>query len=420
MVWRQNPDGLMPFVALPRASTGHAFALNQTINYRFQDSLVQDPKREARSLKVLQVMPPGKHFGPLRATSIDLDTWDFVRFSRYCQTTTVIADKVDTAFDGVNLSYYPADSWKSIRSAVEHVARVATDGDVDVIVVQQRLPLAARIARLVPRSRVVLHTHNFQKHFTDRSMIARALRRGYRRRLYHELDGIIHVSEACARDFEGSWPELRLPCFAVGNGLDFSEWSPRSERAREILCVARFAPEKGVLEAAQAIARTLPKFPAWRARFILSEVARHPRYWVEFNHALSGLEGQVAIETDRPFAEVKRAYEQAAVALVPSKWIEPFGRTALEAHAGGAALISSGSGGLSEISGETALMLPKVSSEAIEEALQGLLTDDARRNQLARAGAERARALFDIRAQAAAMDQFLEGIAVPKTGERHV
>jgi len=154
-----------------------AFALNQTINYRFQDSLVQDPKREASTLKVLQVMPPGKHFGPARATSIDLDTWDFVRFSRHCETTTVIADEVETAFDGVNLSHFPAGAWKSIRSAVEHVARVATEGKADVIVVQQRLPLAARVARAVPRIRVVLHTHNFQKHFTDRSMVARALRR---------------------------------------------------------------------------------------------------------------------------------------------------------------------------------------------------------------------------------------------------
>jgi glycosyltransferase involved in cell wall biosynthesis len=108
------------------------------------------------------------------------------------------------------------------------------------------------------------------------------------------------------------------------------------------------------------------------------------------------------------------------VAVVPSNSLAPFGRTALAAHAGGAALISSGTGGLSEISGETALMLPEVSPEAIETALRRLLTDDAQRTRLARAGATRARELFDIRTQAAAMDQFLERIALEKAGERHV
>ncbi|MFW6024518.1 MAG: glycosyltransferase family 4 protein, partial [Dichotomicrobium sp.] len=356
---------------------------------------------------VLQVMPPGKHFGPQRATSIDLDTRDFVRFSRYADTTTVVADAVDPAFDGVNISRFPDGPRSGAGSPVEHVAQLAAELDADVIVVQQRLPLAAQIARAVPRARVVLHTHNFQKSFADRPMVERALRRGYRRRLYRELDGIIHVSAACARDFNRHWLDVGLPSVVVGNGLDFSEWTPRAERAPEILCVARFTPEKGVLEAAQAVTRILSEFPHWRARFILSEVGRQPRYWAAFNRVLNGLGGQVSVETDRPYAEVRQAHERAAIALVPSKWIEPFGRTALEAHAGGAALISSGTGGLSEISGDTALTLPEVTSGAIEAAVKSLLSDEMRRARLARAGAARAREMFDIRVQAARLDQFL-------------
>lgn len=151
--------------------------------------------------------------------------------------------------------------------------------------------------------------------------------------------------------------------------------------------------------------------PGWRTRFILSDLQTHPDYFRRVQAALSAIGAQASIETQRPFAEVKAANERSAIALVPSKWTEPFGRTALEAHAGGAALISSGTGGLPEISGEAALMLPSVTSEAIANAAETLITNDVLRERLAREGAARTRTLFDIRVLAAALDNFLTVVA---------
>jgi len=419
-VFRDVPRHEWTVAALRGMREGRAARENCEIDRRYQGGLVRDHNDATGALRVIHVMPPGKHFGPLRATSIDLDTRDFALFSQYRDSSIVVADKVEPSFEGLDISHFPAEAASNGRSAAKHVARVAADNDADVIVVQQRLPLANDIARAAPGAKVVLHTHNFQKSFQGRSMLSRVLRHSYRARRYNQLHGIIHVSEACARAFAHEWPDVRLPASVIGNGLDFSDWAPRQERSPEILCVARFAPEKGIVEAAQAVARVLPEFPGWRARFILSQVWRHPRYWEAFNHALIDMGAQVSVETERAFDEVKQAYERAAIALVPSKWIEPFGRTALEAHAGGAALISSGSGGLSEISGDAALYLPEVSPEAIAAALKSLLSDKARRAELASAGAARVRKQLDIRVQAAAMDQFLGYIAChAKRGGQH-
>jgi glycosyltransferase involved in cell wall biosynthesis len=203
----------------------------------------------------------------------------------------------------------------------------------------------------------------------------------------------------------------------VNNGLDFSDWSPQRERNPEILCVARCAPEKGMLEAAQAVAKVLPQHSRWRAGFVLADVERKPEYFERVRNTLSTVSDRIWLRTGVPFDEVKHAYERAAIALVPSKWEEPFGRTALEAHAGGAALISSGTGGLSEISGEAALMLCDVSAQEIASALDTLLIDEDRRIKLAHAGKIRARSHFDIRHQTAAMDAFLEDIRREKSGE---
>ena len=77
------------------------------------------------------------------------------------------------------------------------------------------------------------------------------------------------------------------------------------------------------------------------------------------------LGSRAEIQTDQPHSVVKRAYESAAIAIVPSIFPEPFGRTAIEAFAGGAALVASRSGGLSEVVGDAALTLERVTPEAI-------------------------------------------------------
>ena len=86
-------------------------------------------------------------------------------------------------------------------------------------------------------------------------------------------------------------------------------------------------------------------------------------------------------------------------------------RTALEAHAGGAALISSGTGGLAEISGDAALMLPEVTPDAIASAIAMLIVDQPLRESLAHKGAAHARAHLGIEAQAARLDAFYATIA---------
>lgn len=375
------------------------------------DDLPPSLRRSDPDLTVVNVMPPGKHFGEMRATSIDLDTHDLVWFSKYRSSTRVVTDWVELPFDDIEVCFSPDHAWDRKGVLVRAVASMARRLRPDVIVVQQRLPLASRIAKAVPDARVVLRTHTFAKTFQDRGTPVKGIRRAWRARLYQSLDGIVHVSEACADAFRVGWPQVNLPSCIIGNGLDFRQWSPAAQRSREVLFVSRCTPEKAVLEAAKATAGVLKDFPEWRARFILAETSTCPAYWAEVRNVLAALGDQVSIDLDQPHKSVRRAYERAAVALVPSKWIEPFGRTALEAHAGGAALISSGTGGLSEISGDTALRLPEVSSAAIKRALVTLLTDEGMRAGLAREGAKRVRSLFDIRDQAERLDRFLGAIA---------
>ncbi len=362
------------------------------------------------SPSVFQVMPRNMYFGASRATSIDLCVRDLVCASRFQTATRIFAEQIDDSFSGFSVDHLPKTRRAATFARANHVARAALRDTPDLIIVQQHLPTAIAIARRLPHAKIVLHTHNFQKAYNTGGGVKDVVHRVLRKRRYRHLAGIIHVSEACARHFTETWPEIAIPSAVIGNGLDFDAWRPAHERSKQILYVGRCAPEKGVLEAAQAAAMVLPQFPDWQVRFILSNIEVHPDYFRSVRMALSSLGPQAGIEVQRPFIEIKAAFERAAIALVPSKWIEPFGRTALEAHAGGAAVISSGTGGLAEISGNAALILPAVTPAAIAEAIAALIRTDALREQFARRGSKRARIYFDVSIQAARLDAFCVGV----------
>ena len=371
------------------------------------DVEASDPSARRERLKVFYVMPRAMYFGASQATSIDLCVRDLITASRFAASAQVIAEGVADKFEGIALHPFPQSAISATRSRAQYVARLIGARKPDVIVVQQHLPTASAIARRCPDARVVLQMHNFQKADYAAGSLKDWLRRGYKRARYRRLAGLIHVSEACARAFAANWPDIDLPQAVVYNGFDFAEWTPAEMRSRQVLFVGRCVADKGGLEAAQAVARVLAGRPDWTARFILSAAVReNAPFFDAVRSALAPLGTRARIEIQRPFAEVKAACEAASVALVPSKVSEPFGRTALEAHAGGAALVSSGTGGLREVSGKSALYLPEVTADAIAAAIDTLIDAPELRERLARDGAAWVRERFSIHRQAARLDNF--------------
>ena len=137
---------------------------------------------------------------------------------------------------------------------------------------------------------------------------------------------------------------------------------------------------------------------------MLTEVDRHPAYYAELLGVVEACNGAIEIVTNQTHQVVKTATEEAEIALVLSKWREPFGRTAIEAHAGGAALISSGSGGLREVSADTCLYVDPDDEGALIQSILKLGLDDAFRRNLAAAAHERTLQNFEIRRVSAALD----------------
>jgi glycosyltransferase involved in cell wall biosynthesis len=346
-------------------------------------------------MKIIHALPRRMRFEAKAASSVELCVAEWVSGSRYREETTLFAERGGTPLIDVDMfRLEPVKRFASWHLAHTIRRQIKLRG-YELIVTQQHIPTAARIAAFNPRIPVILQTHNFIDP-PRRGGMGAYLHNSMRYRELERLAGITLVSEATLRRFESDWPHVTIPRRIITNGLDFSSWHPATIRQKTVIVVGRTHETKGTLESAQGVSMFLEKFREWRAIFALSVPELSKEYFESVLRVLEPFKHRTELLIDVPFAKVRQITENAAISVVASKWEEPFGRTALEAHAGGAALISSQSGGLREISGDTAAQLAEVSGPAIASLLVRLASDDALRETLAREGMRRVRRLFSL------------------------
>lgn len=344
---------------------------------------------------IIQALPRRMSFEARKSTSVELCVSEWISGSQYRQETTVFAEQSENPpLLDVNIHRLkPARRLSSWRLA-QSIREVARQQGCELIATQQHIPTAARIALFNRGVPVVLHTHNF----IDPPVKGKraGLMNWLRKREFESLAGITLVSEATLAQFELDWPDIKIPRTVISNGFDFSTWSMLRPKEKRIVVVGRAQEAKGLLEVAEGVAQFLPAAQEWRAVFVISEPQSNRPYFDKIKAALQPIDDRVEILTGIPFSQVKELTETSKVSVVASKWTEPFGRTALEAHAAGVALISSGTGGLREISGDSALFLPEISGPAIASSLQTLHQDPDLITDLGRRGGERVRRLFSL------------------------
>ena len=355
----------------------------------------------ARDPKIAYVLLRNAHFGPRLASSVELCVRDLVLYSRYARSTLVACPPVDKPFEGLEIATIPEVSVGGNVAKALGVARLLRRRGIDIAVVENHLPAASLIAS-TSGARVILHSHAYETAPRGAASVAAA------RVKVAPLAGFAFVSEDALARFRANFPFARAPMRAIPNGLDMQAWSATEPKDSSLLSVGRALADKGHIEAMAAIVRTLKTRPYWKARFILSATEREPETVRTLGNAAEASGGRIRIDSNLPHAEVRAAWEKAAIGLALTKTPEPFGRTALEALASGAALITSGLGGLAEVCGPCAIMVDPGDADALAAALGALIDAPDQRTDLARAGRKRVEALFDIRTAAGRMDDFID------------
>jgi glycosyltransferase involved in cell wall biosynthesis len=177
---------------------------------------------------------------------------------------------------------------------------------------------------------------------------------------------------------------------------------PAPAPEQSILFAGRVVADKGADSFVTACGLALPQLPGWRAEMIGADRFGADSPETPFLAALRprAATAGVAMLGWRPHAEVLAAMARAAIVVVPSRWPEPFGLTALEAMACGAALICAPQGGLPEVMGRIAVPIDPEDPADIAAAIVALAEDPALRGVISAGGLARA---AEFSAEAAAV-----------------
>lgn len=105
---------------------------------------------------------------------------------------------------------------------------------------------------------------------------------------------------------------------------------------------------------------------------------------------------QATVLADAPHAVVMAAWDRALFGVMPSLWPEPLGATVSEGMSRGKPVIGTRLGGHTDMLDETTgILVPQGDAAALAAAMEELIGDPARREELGRAAAERARAFAE-------------------------
>lgn len=323
-------------------------------------------------MKTAVVMPVGGRFCLHQPTSMETVARTFARAAS--GDVRVFCCEGAAEHGDLPVHVLPAEGrLKALRRAL-------LDYRPDVVEFHQQTQQAVALAPHFPDAAITLYRHNAVK--PPRNPIDR-WRYGAR---YNRMDGLIFVSEAERIAFLRDFPGLAHKAYAIRNPIDVDPWrAPVEPREPLIAFAGRAMPEKGVDLVCAALPAVLERHPDWRAVLMMNDWERHAAWAAPHVAPLARFGDRVSVLRSAPLAEVRSVMGRAAIALTPSVWSEPLGLTALEAHAAGAALISSGRGGLREASGPHALYLDDLTAERLAGAIDALVRDPRRRGGMARA-----------------------------------
>lgn len=330
-------------------------------------------------MRIAIVLPWSFRFDRTRPRSIETVIRTLNAHSRFRDRITVIADS--GAEDHGDMAVWTVDGsggrWRRTRRVIDHLRA----DPPDLLELHQHIPTARRIAGALHPVPAILYRHN-----PTRSKFGplEGLRQSWIQKPFRAR---IFVSAVNATDHARRFPHLAPDTYAVPNPIDPEPWWHRADDKEPLIAFTGAAsPEKGFAELCAALADLLPRHPTWRADILALRWRKHA-VWSEARiRPLAGLGDRVRIRRDQPVSVVQETLKQAAIAVVPSVYEEPFGLAAVEAHAAGAAVVSSGRGGLREASGDCAVYVDPVTGPGLAEGIERLIRDPAGRAELASRG----------------------------------
>ncbi len=319
-------------------------------------------------MKIASILPYKENYSNKNAGAVSLWISDFLKYSKFKKNITIFGNTqskkyLSKNYINIKLNSINSKIYSSTKEYTKSILKYLTQDNFDVIEIHNRPIMVDDFAKNI-NSKLILYLHN------DPRTMKGSKTKNEKLSLLDKVDKIVFISKWVKKQFFSN--------------LDFKDHSKSeviyhsinpikkiTKKKKQIIFVGKLNESKGYDLFCDAVKNVLNKHKDWKALSIGDEKRFQPFDTHKKHKNLGLLENK----------KVLKIFQESEIAIIPSRWDEPFGRTALESSSRGCATIISNRGGLTETTND-AIILEKLDSLNIEKEVIKLIKNINLRKKL--------------------------------------
>ena len=323
--------------------------------------------KKNQKLKIATILPYKENYSADKASAASLWVSEFYARSRFKKYNFIYGhtkskNYLTKNYININLKSLKSKIKSTTNEYADKLIKDLSNKNFNIVEIHNRPQLLDKLLNKV-KTRFIFYFHNDPLSMKGSRKIAERLK------ILNSVDKLIFVSEWVRnRFFLDIDKKLQTKTEVVYPSVNVQR---PVKKKKNIIFVGRLNHSKGYDLFKEAIVKILDEFPLWKSYSIGDEDRRtiyisHPRHkelgFINHKNTL-------------------RVLNESEIAVVPSKWDEPFGRTALEASSRGCATILSNKGGLTETT-DNAIVLKKLDARSLQKEIRKLINSPKIRKKI--------------------------------------
>ncbi len=322
-----------------------------------------------KDLKIATILPYKENYTHSKAQAAAIWVSDFYRLSKFKKENFIYGntqknDYLTKNYINIPLKTINSKIYSTTNEYCKKFIEINKKKNFDIIEIHNR-PLVLNLLQKKINSKFIIYFHN------DPLTMKGSVSVKERVNLLEISDKIIFISKwVQKRFFENLDNDLLNKTSIVYHSINKKK-KKFSNKKKYITFVGKLNKAKGYDIFRDAITKILDKNNDWKAFSIGDENRERPIIKHKLHRELGFLKHN----------QVLNFLDKSEIAVVPSRWEEPFGRTALEASSRGCATIVSNRGGLPETT-DHSIILKKTNATELYKALDNLIKNNKLRKKI--------------------------------------
>ena len=320
--------------------------------------------KKNQKIKIATILPYKENYTFIKASAASLWVSEFFKKSKYKKKNIIYGhtksnDYLSKNYKNINLKNLKSKLKSTTNEYAEKLTKELTNNNFDIVEIHNRPQLLFKLTNKI-KSKFIFYFHNDPLSMKGSKSVKERLK------ILENVEKIIFVSEwVRERFFVDIDQKLKTKTEVVYPSVNKQK---KIKKEKNIIFVGRLNYSKGYDIFKDAVVKILNNFPTWKA-YSLGDEDRRNIYINHPNHKELGFVNH---------KKTLNILNRSEIAVVPSRWEEPFGRTSLEATSRGCATIISNRGGLRETT-SCAIVLKKLNSNELYIEIKKLITNSKKR-----------------------------------------